>query len=240
MQNNFQLIIFLVIVAISFLQWAIGQAKEKREIKRINELRKRQRTQASNEDQNELSGDGSGTLAEQRRQRLRELRKQQAQRTRERISVLTGQNAPQPQRGSQRGPQPAAPSGTTRRPARQTPVAQPQPQRPSTPPQPQTGLGSRRPVRPGRTARRTPVAPPQPAPRRIPTPEPKRDTSGHTPLPSEMGAKEIMANEVGTHEIGSGTSRGGSSMLGAIDWRQAIVLSEILAAPVSMRRPDDA
>ncbi len=218
-QNNTQIIIFLIIVGISFLNWAIGQAKEKREIKRINEQRRRQRAEAAGEDTETAP---SNTLAEQRRERLRQLRKQQAQRTREQINVLTGKNAPKPAPKPVKSKRPFAPP-----PIRTSPTQTQQPQRS------QRGV-TKRPVRPGRTARRTPPPQqPQPRPqRRQPEPPMPKPAPGHSPLPSE----EVGVNEIGT---GRATTTPEPVRVEGIDWRQAIILSEILAPPVSMRKPDD-
>ncbi len=218
MGNNSQLYIFLLIAAISFINWTAGKLKEQREIRKINEARKKMRQDAPFA----TEAPAPTPLAEQRRDRLRKLREQQAQRTREQISVLTGQGPRGPRPTVQ--PPPAGASPGAARPVRRTP-------RPGLAQKP-TPAPNRRPLRPGRTARQTSIAE-RPAPTSRLTPvalDPDHTVLGaldHRALPSEGG----LATET--------TAEATTIRVARTDWKRAIVLSEILAPPVSMRKPED-
>ncbi len=214
MGNNSQLYIFLLIAAISFINWTAGKLKEQREIRKINEARKKMRQDAPFAQE----APAPTPLADQRRDRLRKLREQQAQRTQAQIKVLTGQSVPAPR------PTPAGAAAGAAKPARRTP-------RPGAQPKP-TPSTNRRPLRPGRTARQTPITD-RTAPTSRTTP-PKLD-----PAHTLLGAANHRALAVGGRSRDGDNGRGHHDQVGRTDWKRAIVLSEILAPPVSMRKPEE-
>ena len=216
MNNNVNLYVFLLIAVVSFINWIASQIKEKKDLARIAE--QRQKT-AAHPDENTA-------LAQARQEKLRELRQAQAQRTRERVRVLTGQ----PPAG-QPGTVPTAPTAgmptgtpaqgrplrpgrsarrvrtTSQQAPRQTQAqAQAQAQRPTG-----TGGNVRRSILPSESRRPHAVLPSDAPPE-------------HTLLPSEHPAEQ---------------PRAASTRRGRTDWARAIVLSEILAPPVSIRAPEE-
>jgi len=216
--NNIDLLIFLAVVGLSFVNWIAGQIKEKREIEKINKKRAAQREAQSTvrgrveSASRPAEGAGEGvSLAEQRRQKLRELRAKQAQRQREQVEVLTGQKRAGAQAGPARpsGAGTAAGAGAGRRgaPARGSSGA---------------GSSSRRPIRPGRTARKSGER--ESAPRAV------ADTSA--PAPDAPLSKAFTPLSERSPDLKPVVQAG------SVDWRRAIVLSEVLAPPVSMRPLD--
>jgi hypothetical protein len=220
--NRIDLLIFLLIVGISLANWIIAQVKERREIKKINERRRAERegslAPADESDRDEQS------IAEARKERLRQLRREQAERVREQVRVMTGQGA-----GGQQGGTATAPG----------PV-----------------MGPRRPTRPGRTARRPgqagqpgqrPTAPSSQRPARpaaqqtTPSVDVRRD---RRPIsePAPPMARPERRSVFDASAIGSGQASLAASETPPVridgqrvDWRQAIVLSEVLARPVGER-----
>ena len=235
MSQHIDVLIFVLVVGLSFVNWIVGQIKEKREIEKINRKRAEQREGAGQQSssggaspaKSGASGGaaGEGSLAERRRERLRELREKQAERTREQVEVMTGQRhagagtsgrgaptraQPVPARGPRGGAGTASGSGS-----------------PSAP-------GSRRPVRPGRTARKTgpgdvsatEISSDQRSGERESAPRTLEDT-GAAPLSKAFTPLSERSPDVKPLVRAK-----------SVDWRRAIVLSEILAPPVSMRPVD--
>jgi hypothetical protein len=226
MGNRVDLFIFLAIVAISLLQWIGTQVKERREIKKINERRRAQRegslAPADGSEESEAS------LAEARKERLRQLRREQAERMREQVRVMTGQGAPPSGRSGE------AAASTAAEAARRA----------------QRGAaGPRRPVRPGRTARRAPqqqTGPQQTAPTAArsttPSVDVRRDrrpiSEPAPPLQTPSRQRSSLGpafTSIGQSEIGASEKPAGRLSGKNVDWRQAIVLSEIIAPPVGLR-----
>ena len=218
MGNRIDIFIFLAIVAFSLLQWIATQVKERREIQKINERRRAQRegslAPADGSEENEA------TVAETRKERLRQLRREQAERMREQVRVMTGQGAPT-----------GAPSGGASTTAEAARRAQ------------RGAAGSRRPLRPGRTARRAPQQ--QGARTGTGRPEPAGDIRDRRPI--SQPAPPMKTPNQPRSSIGPGftplAQRGINSTetppvrldWKTVDWRQAIVLSEVMGPPVGLR-----
>jgi len=247
MSQHIDVLIFLLVVGLSFVNWIVGQIKEKREIEKINRKRAEQRENASGPASGQSSGraagggaapagasSGGGSLAERRRERLRELRAKQAERTREQVEVMTGQRhagartgtgtgtggrgaptraQPVPTRGTQRGGGGGATAGP--RPGGGT----------------ATGPGGRRPVRPGRTARKTGPG------------DVSREEIGAGSGERESAPRTLTETATPLSKAFTPLSERSPDLkpvvrAGNVDWRRAIVLSEVLAPPVSMRPLD--
>jgi len=242
MSQHIDVLIFLLVVGLSFVNWIVGQIKEKREIEKINRKRSEQREEASGQASGQASGrasgpssgraspagasSGGGSLAERRRERLRELRAKQAERTREQVEVMTGQ------RHAGTGSGAGARTGTGGRgaPTRAQPVPTRGPQRGGGA---ATGPGGRRPVRPGRTARKT-------GPGDV---TPEELSSGQRSGERESAPRTLTETETPLSKAFTPLSERSPDLMpvvraGDVDWRRAIVLSEVLAPPVSMRPVD--
>ncbi len=227
--NNIQIVIFLGFIALSVFGSIAKQLAEKKAERKIAMDRRRRemdalRTGGSVDDLDEPQDTSEAAqrqqrlaeLAERRRQQLEELRKRRAS---------AGTSAP---------PVPSAPP-------RSIPVPTPRPT-----PRPAPGAPTARPTpRPVPTARPTPPRP-MPGPSSIPSPQPatQRRRSGkpepsrrEMPAPSAAiteGAIGSSGNDRQTKSHPLGVLKG----MNNFELRRAIVLSEVLAPPVSERTGD--
>lgn len=250
---NFQgghLWVLLVFVAISFLQWLVRRLQEQSTITKQKQALERRRTEMlrTGRDPDEEAADKrrvaqsqspAGADAAARQARLRELRQKQLEEMRRKNQRQPSASQTVEVRVPQRttGASPARRTPTVGAPptAGPRPPSRPAPPTRSSPSRPAPAPGRSAPARPAGTAAPPPPRRDRPQPTRQtpPKPAPKpgmRDTTtpqslAHTPHPSEIAPPPTRARPL----------VGIDGAMSPEDWRRAIVLSEVLAPPISLR-----
>lgn len=262
MGNHPQLIVLLVFFGLSALSWAVNKAREHKQVQQAREAQRRRREQelrTGREEQAQPTAGGQGhsgplpslqELAAKRQAQLEELRARQQAKARG-ASVATGAAATRPAPQPRPAMRPAPPAPGVPRPPRKPTPAVTRPAPPAATPVPQTGPRGRsgRPAPPAR-------APKAPARRPIVIGQPPAKPAKTTPKPPQVVEpvrKPGLAESTGvSDDFGESTTRGllgglapefqpepvGGPKTGSFTpaaMRRAIILSEILAPPVSMR-----
>ncbi len=227
MNSNFWII--LIVVSMSFLSWLFGKIREQREIARIRQVRARQREESLRTGRG-IQADSSrqptgaqtprpGASQQERMQarqaQLKALREQQLERMRRQAQVRkTTPKQPQKTPGpAQAGPRPA-PSIR--------PASAPQPRARRTR---QTAPAQRRQPAPSRAAEQV-----RAVEMRLREEEKKAERARKRRL--ELAKKSAPPI---TAQGSAGVALSTAAPLTTEDWRRAIIMSEILAGPVSLR-----
>ncbi|TVQ75779.1 MAG: hypothetical protein EA380_10060 [Phycisphaeraceae bacterium] len=244
MQNLFQYLFPLLIIGLPALSWIFQKLNENYQAKKEQEAERRRQEESLRQtvpittrrempEEEDPREQRRRELAARRAEQLRQLRERQEQRA---GTLVSQPQAPAPPRpaGLPRPPAQASPGGITPVPPRpgmpttRPPVRRPQQARPTQ----QTG----QPQRSARPARQ-PAAPPG-RPQITALPDPALTT-----YQAELAARSqsVTASEIGQSGDELPTARSGraAALLGTLDLRQAIILTEILGKPSSMRSPEE-
>lgn len=242
MQNLFQYLFPLLIIGLPALSWVFQKLNENYQAKKAKEADRRKQedslrqtvqiaTRNQMPEEEDPREQRRRELAARRAEQLRQLRERQEQRA----GTIVAQPQPQtPQRpaGMPRPPGQVSPGGITPVPPRpgmpttRPPVRRPQQQRPA-----QQSPQQQRPARPTR---------PVPArPQVAVLPETRIDT-----YQAELATKTLSVTESEIGQRSNYAQRGprmgrGAALLGTLDLRKAIILTEILGKPSSMRSPEE-
>ena len=244
MQNLFQYLFPLLIIGLPALSWVFQKLNENYQAKKAKEAERRRQedslrqtvqitTRREMPEEEDPREQRRRELAARRAEQLRQLRERQEQRA---GTLVSQPQAPTPQRpaGMPRPPGQTSPGGITPVPPRpgmpttRPPVRRPQQARPAQ----QTGQQQRS-ARPARQ-------PAAPSGRPQITALPDTDL---TTYQAELAARSqsVTASEIGKANDGRRAASVGraAALLGTLDLRQAIILTELLGKPSSMRNPQE-
>lgn len=239
--NNINLLFVVAVVGFSVLSWVVRKLKEQAMLRQQQQLRERMRLEALRTGRSPAEPQPQAAPQPSPEQRLAELAARRAELVRQsRPPVQTRANAPRPPQTTQRqAPAGAAPSAT------RSPVLRAPPQRTPQPVQRQAPQPVQRPV--ARPAR--PIQPASPAQRRQEMLEARRralesrarpQPPQAPPPPPTRGPGSIADAKVKAiadiDPFAAGTAK---LKISRARLREAIVLREILDAPIALRRENE-